>query len=94
MDKMLSIEEGSRVKGRIDTNRLKKELEEAISHVLVDKVYTRGDCEERGEDEADDGGGASSCGGLPLLMGPVGSRLLDGRYKSRPTITGSLCAQS
>ena len=41
MDKMLSIEEGSRVKGRIDTNRLKKELEEAISHVLVDKEYTK-----------------------------------------------------
>ena len=62
--------------------------------ILVDRVCTRGDFGEREEDEADDGGGASSCGGLPLLMGPVGSRLRDGRYKSRPTITGSLCVQS
>ena len=33
--------------------------------ILVDKVNTRGECGERGKDEADDGGGASSCGGLP-----------------------------
>ena len=33
--------------------------------ILVDRVCTRGDCGESWEDEADDGGGASSCGGLP-----------------------------